>query len=53
MHAGFDVADPSLTGATLAVKAASLRDRAEDLRRAYQSLIGELLYRLETELEPV
>jgi hypothetical protein len=52
LHAGFDVADPALTGAALAVKAASLRDRAEDLRRAYQALIGELLFRLETELEP-
>jgi hypothetical protein len=53
LQIGFDVADPALTGTTLAVKAASLRDRAEDLRRAYQALIGELLYRLETELEPV
>jgi len=43
------VADPTATGADLAVKAAALRDRAEDLRRAYRALIGELLYQLDTE----
>jgi hypothetical protein len=49
LQAGFDVADPTATGADLAVKAAALRDRAEDLRRAYRALIGELLYQLDTE----
>lgn len=50
LKAGFDVADPDMSGAELAVKAASLRDRSDDLRRAYRALIGELLFRLETEL---
>lgn len=50
LRAGFDVADPAASGAEIAVKAASLRDRRDDLVRAYRAVVGELLYRIETEL---
>lgn len=50
LRAGFDVADPHASGADIAVKAAALRDRSEDLTRAYRAVVGELLYRVETEL---
>jgi hypothetical protein len=35
--------------AQVALKAAALRDRAERLARAYRVMVGELLFRLETE----
>jgi hypothetical protein len=43
----FDVADRRQSTATVVLKAASLRERAERLDRAYRGLLGELLYRLE------
>jgi hypothetical protein len=49
LDAGFDVADRSLSTASLAVKAASLRERAERLDRAYRGLVGEILFRLEAD----
>jgi len=49
LSADFDVSDPALSVAQVALKAAALRDRAERLVRAYRVMIGELLYRLETE----
>ncbi len=50
LSADFDVSDPRLSAACVAVKAAALRDRAERLDRAYRGLIGEVLFRLESEL---
>jgi hypothetical protein len=38
-----------LSTASLAVKAASLRERAERLDRAYRGLVGEILFRLEAD----
>lgn len=49
LHAGFDVADPQAFAAEITLKAASFRERAALLRAAWRALIGELLYRLETE----
>ena len=49
LDAGFDVADQNLSGPTLAVKAASLRGRADRLDRAYRGLVGEILFHLESE----
>jgi hypothetical protein len=49
LDADFDVSDPSMSVAQVALKAAALRDRAERLARAYRVMIGELLYRLEME----
>jgi hypothetical protein len=39
-----------LSAVCVAVKAAALRDQAERLDRAYRGLIGEVLFRLESEL---
>jgi hypothetical protein len=50
LDADFDVSDPRLSVALVALKAAALRDRAERLSRAYRVMVGELLFRLETEL---
>jgi hypothetical protein len=50
LDADFDVSDPRISIALVALKAAALRDRAERLSRAYRVMIGELLFRLETEL---
>jgi hypothetical protein len=50
IHAGFDVSDPRLNGAELTLKAAALRDRTEQLRQCFRALVGELLFRLETEI---
>ncbi len=49
VNADFDVADTRLSSAAMALKAASLRDRTERLERAYRALIGEVLFRLETD----
>ncbi len=49
LSADFDVSDPRASAASVALKAASLRDRAERLDRDYRALVGEVLYRLETE----
>ncbi len=49
LAADFDVADPGISVARVALKAAVLRDRAERLTRGYRGLVGEVLYRLETE----
>ena len=49
LAAGFDVSDTRLSAACVALKAAALRDRAEQLGRAYRGLIGEVLFRLETD----
>jgi hypothetical protein len=49
LDADFDVADPCMSVAKVALEAAALRDRAERIARAYRVMIGELLYRLETE----
>jgi hypothetical protein len=46
----FDVADSRVSAAYVTLKAAALRDRAERLERAYRSLVGEMLFRLESEL---
>jgi hypothetical protein len=50
LHAGFDVSDPAANGAEIALKAAALRDRTEQLRHAFRALVGELLYRMDTEI---
>ncbi len=50
LDADFDVSDPRISITLVALKAAALRDRAERLSRAYRVMIGELLFRLETEL---
>ena len=50
LDADFDVSDQRISIALVALKAAALRDRAERLSRAYRVMIGELLFRLETEL---
>jgi hypothetical protein len=49
LDADFDVSDPRISIALVALKAAALRERAERLSRAYRVMIGELLFRLETE----
>jgi hypothetical protein len=50
LSADFDVSDTRISTARIALKAAALRDRAERLDRAYRGLIGEVLFRLESEL---
>jgi hypothetical protein len=49
LSADFDVSDRRSSAATVALKAAFLRDRAERLERDYRALVGEMLFRLETE----
>jgi hypothetical protein len=49
LGADFDVSDARESVASVSLKAAALRDRAERLSRAYRVMIGEVLYRLETE----
>ncbi len=50
LSADFDVSDTRVSVAAVALKAASLRDRAERLTREYRVLVGEVLFRLETEI---
>jgi hypothetical protein len=50
ISADFDVSDRSISAATMALKAAWLRDCADRLQREYRSLVGELLFRIETEM---
>jgi hypothetical protein len=49
LGADFDVADTRQSVAQVSLKAAALRDRAERLTRDYRGMIGEVLFRLETE----
>jgi len=49
LSADFDVADPRASAASVSLKAATLRDRTERLKRDYRCLVGEVLFRLETE----
>lgn len=49
LSADFDVSDNRLSAASVALKAASLRERAERLDRAYRGLVGEILFLLESE----
>ncbi len=49
LAADFDVADRGLSAASVTLKAAALRERAEALDRAYRGLVGEILFRLETD----
>ena len=49
LSADFDVSDTRVSAACVALKAAALRDRAERLDRAYRGLVGEVLFRLESE----
>jgi hypothetical protein len=45
--ADIDAADRRVSGADIALRAASLRMRMDHIKRLYQSMIGELLYRLD------
>jgi hypothetical protein len=49
LGADFDVSDARASSAAVSLKAAALRDRAERLEREYRALVGEVLFRLETE----
>ncbi len=49
ISADFDVSDRRMSAASVALKAASLRDRTERLDREYRALVSEVLFRLETE----
>jgi hypothetical protein len=49
LDAGFDVADMNTSTATIGLKAAALRDRADRVVREYRCLVGELLDRLAAE----
>ena len=44
---GIDASDRSVSGAEIALRAAALRQKADDVVRRYRSLIGELLFRLD------
>jgi len=46
LAADFDVADRCVSTASVTLKAAAMRERAERLDRAYRGLIGEILFRL-------
>ena len=50
LSADFDVSDMRISAACVTLKAAALRDRADRLERAYRGLVGEMLFRLESEL---
>lgn len=47
MSAGIDASDRSVSGAEIALRAAALRQKADDVVRRYRSLVGELLFRLD------
>lgn|GEM_PF-5617013 len=50
LSADFDVADRGVSAASVTLKAAALRERAEQLDRGYRGLIGEILFRLAADL---
>ena len=48
LTAGIDASDRSVSGAEIALRAAALRQKADDVVRRYRALVGELLFRLDT-----
>lgn len=47
IEVGLDASDRSISAAEVALRAASLRNRSDDIVRRYRALVGELLFRLD------